>query len=264
MTWQNQPSPNPWHPIPPPRLVNRGIQGGTWTLDQAPGQWKPALKLESKCPDMPSSESNDHFRTIYVQATRGPLATIGEDFLCLGIVLRFRFGIGNGQMKTIYDVIPNGIIHAAVVGESVEVDAATVQTFFRGDFVSELTPENVNEPTPIPAGVPPTITIGVIQNQSLAMNPIATPKRSFNVTTPGTVAGLARHVPIPAGAQSITIVGDPTKLAAVQIFDPTESAGIALPINVETTLVPGAWLVNVDSIPGGADDVCSVVFGLGI
>jgi len=260
MTFQNNPMGQPWYPQPAPRLVNRGIQGGTFTIDQLDGQWKSVLKLESKNPDDPTAESNDHFRTIYCQTTPGSLSTIGENFVTLGLLLRFRFGIGNGQMHTYYDVPPNGILRAAVTGQSVEVDAATVQIYFDGAFGTQITQETVDNPIPIRAFVPPTLTIGVIQNEALGG---ATPKRMLNVTTPGAI-GVPRRVFIPPGAQSVRIVGDPAALHAAQIFDPTESVGLDIPINVETPLVAGTWLITLDSVPLGAGSVASVVFGLGI
>jgi hypothetical protein len=257
--WEVRHPAAPWIPPPAPRIVNHGIQGGIFLLDKPDGQWLPVLKLQSKAPDAPSSEWNDHFRTIYVQASAGVLsASRDEETIRLGIVLRFQFGIGNGRMRTIYDVCPNGIIHAGVTGESVEVDAATVQIFYAAD--EEIVAETFDAPIPILASVPPTITIGVIQNQALAMNQIQTPKRSVNVETHSDAT--VRSIFVPPGAQSVEIVGDPLTVTAFQIFTADGTLGVPIEINEEVTILPGVWKIDVAS--AGGSEIVGVIFGLGI
>jgi hypothetical protein len=260
MTWQNNPPVRPWYPPPAPRLNNRGIQGGTFTLDQADDQWKSVLKLESHYPDDPSAAGNDHFRTIYVQRNDcGFLSAGGGELptIRLGVLLRFRFGIGNGQMKSFYDLCSNGIVHAAVTGESVEVDAATVQIHYAEDEFPPLCDE---EPIPIRANVPPTITIGVVQNQSLAMNQIQTPKRMISVATHGDAT--STFIAVPPGAQSVEIVGDPATVTAGQIFTADASLPIPFPINQEVPILAGVWEIAVSS--AGGSQIAAIVFGLGV
>jgi hypothetical protein len=155
-------------------------------------------------------------------------------------------------MKTFYDVCSNGILHAAITGESVEVDACTTKIFWDSD---EDLPDCDEDPIPIRAdGEPPTIVIGVIQNQALAMNRIATPKRSFNIVAPNSV-------PVPPGAQSVLVMGDPSGLTAAQVFTSDGSTTIPFPINTEVDIAPGVWRIDVASADG---DQSTVMFGLGI
>jgi hypothetical protein len=259
MTWQNFPPVRPWIPPPAPRLSNRGIQGGTFTLDQRDGEWKSVLKLESHHPDHPSAAANDHFRTIYAQRTDcGFLhASEARGGVILGVLLRFAFGIGNGQMRTYYDLCSNGIVHAAVTGESVEVDACTVQAFYSAD---EFPPACDVPPVPILATAPPTITIGVVQNQSLAMNPIQTPKRMISVATQSDAT--STFIAVPTGAQSVQIVGDATAVTAGQVFTADATNPIAFPINQEVPILAGVWEIAVAS--SGGSKIVGAVFGLGI
>lgn len=265
--YENRPGAQQWYPQPAPRLVNRGIQGGTFKLDAlAPtggatgthGGWKSVLKLESKCPDMPSAELNDHYRTIYVQRLDcGPLeATEGDDTLRLGVLLRFAFGIGNGRMKAYYDLVSNGILHVAITAESVEVDACTVQTFYPTD--ADL-PTCDEDPVPLLAEAPPTITIGVIQNQALAMNDQQTPKRMIGLATESDAS--SRYVAVPPGAQSVRVIGDAT-VTAGQIFTQDATLPIPFPVNVEVPIVAGVWEIAVAS--SGGSKIAAVVFGLGV
>lgn len=259
--WDLRPQGQPWIPPSAPRLVNRGIQGGTFKLDLPDGRWLSVLKLQSKCPDAPSAEGNDHFRTIYVQnlSCTALQRVDEEEFVTrLGILLRFSFGIGNGQMKTFYNLCANTIVHAAITGESVEVDAACVKIFYDED--EEFEACELDEPQPLLASVPPSITIGVIQNQALALNQVQMPRRTVNVATH--TDGTTKAIPVPPGAQSVRVLGDPTTVSATQIFTADGSDGIPFEINEETPLAAGVWAVTVAST--GGSDVVSVGFGLGV
>lgn len=267
-------------PFPAVRQMTHGIQGGVFPVDQptaAPkGAWKPILRLESKRPDRPWEEQNDHYRTVYVHAvTPGPQTYTEEGeggaVIRIGLAIRLTFGVGNGRMIVIYNVPPSGIVHAAFVGESVEVEAAYVQIAWDDATVADALTQPLidNPPTYAPdAEEAPTVLVGIIQNQSLAMSAISTPKRMVTMAIqPAEGGGTSILVPVPRGARSVTVLGDPN-LIVRQIYNEHGTGGVdSGPVGEEQALVPGAWEIELDPVDIAAADplfYATVIFGLGI
>src|SRR6185312_12825790 len=85
-------------------------------------------------------------------------------------------------------------------------DVATIRTFFPlvGGVTPTFTQAQIDNPPVVVADTPPTMLIGLLRNQALAMNPNQTPKRTIAVTI---AAGGALVMPIPSGAQAVQVIG---------------------------------------------------------
>lgn len=247
--------------LQPPRMLSKGVPGGAnIPLDQA--QWKGVLRLDSTDPDNASSPNNDHPRTLYVQVSPGPFDnTEGEETTRLGVALRFTSGIGNAAIQTIFNVPPNGILHAAFTGQTVRVEAALVQVVFEGDPGLAITEEEIDDPELWTASLgedelAPTISIGILQNQALAMNEQQTPKRMVTVETSDMTSKI---VAVPRGAQSVRVLGA-AALVCGQITSSDGSDAVPFPVNIEVPLGPGVWEISIGGVAGYAH----AIFGLGI